>query len=287
LDLVLWNDWHVVADANTLDEHRPLRTALLGVPLRIARDKGGSISISKDDGGLVHGEVRHGFVWACLGLPAQPIIDIPELGGEAKCAVSAGAMAVYASAGRVIENFLDLAHLGYVHAGYLGAEPNTMVESYEVTGTKDGVRATRCKTYQPIRRQSKSQDFLGEYVHVEYNYIVERPYIACFEKSFADGHRFMVMYIFAQPVDEEHTVAHTLLILLDEIWDVVQMRAAQQLVFMQDKGILENQFPKRLPIGAGMEMPVRADRTSVAYRRWLADCGVTYGVIRSPMETAA
>ena len=57
------------------------------------------------------------------------------------------------------------------------------------------------------------------------------------------------------------------------------MSGFQQTIFGQDKPILENQVPKRLPLDPRAEMPVRADKSSITYRRWLAAKGVTYGTI--------
>ncbi|TIT60733.1 MAG: aromatic ring-hydroxylating dioxygenase subunit alpha, partial [Mesorhizobium sp.] len=51
----------------------------------------------------------------------------------------------------------------------------------------------------------------------------------------------------------------------------------QQTIFVQDRSILENQIPGLLPLDPGMEIPTRADLTSVAYRRWLKRHGYTYG----------
>jgi phenylpropionate dioxygenase-like ring-hydroxylating dioxygenase large terminal subunit len=60
------------------------------------------------------------------------------------------------------------------------------------------------------------------------------------------------------------------------------LRAFQQIIFMQDKPILENQRPARLPLAEGADMPIAADKSSVAYRRWLTAIGLTYGVIPAP-----
>jgi phenylpropionate dioxygenase-like ring-hydroxylating dioxygenase large terminal subunit len=51
------------------------------------------------------------------------------------------------------------------------------------------------------------------------------------------------------------------------------------LIFSQDKPILENQVPKRLPLNPRAEIPIRADAASAAYRQWLRDCGVQFGAI--------
>ena len=52
-----------------------------------------------------------------------------------------------------------------------------------------------------------------------------------------------------------------------------------QLIFSQDKPILENQLPKRLPLDPRAEIPVRSDASSLACRRWLTAQGVTCGAI--------
>ena len=72
---------------------------------------------------------------------------------------------------------------------------------------------------------------------------------------------------------------HTFMSVIDDTSSDAQIRAFQQLVSAQDKPILENQTPRLLPLDPGTETSVRADRASVAYRRWLGDLGVNYGVI--------
>ena len=53
----------------------------------------------------------------------------------------------------------------------------------------------------------------------------------------------------------------------------------QDRIFFQDKDILESQRPICLPLDPGAEFHQRADRTSLSYRRWLKDMGLTYGVV--------
>jgi phenylpropionate dioxygenase-like ring-hydroxylating dioxygenase large terminal subunit len=73
--------------------------------------------------------------------------------------------------------------------------------------------------------------------------------------------------------------AHMMLCLIDDDNSDAAMRKFQQLIFGQDKLILENQVPKRLPLDPRAETPIRADKSSVAYRRWLSKKRVAYGVI--------
>ncbi len=56
-------------------------------------------------------------------------------------------------------------------------------------------------------------------------------------------------------------------------------RAVENFLDMGHLPILENQNPKLLPLDPRAETPIRSDQASIAYRRWLTDLGVTYGVI--------
>jgi len=79
----------------------------------------------------------------------------------------------------------------------------------------------------------------------------------------------------------EWTRAHTGMCVIDVANSYESIRYFQQIIFGQDKSILENQFPKRLPLDSRAETPIRADKSAIAYRRWLAKKGLTYGVIPS------
>ena len=81
------------------------------------------------------------------------------------------------SAPRVVENFLDLAHFGFVHEGWLGSRDATSVPAYEVQMTPTGVLATGCKAVQP-----RSSVHATASAMVEYSYEVIGPYTAVLTK---------------------------------------------------------------------------------------------------------
>jgi phenylpropionate dioxygenase-like ring-hydroxylating dioxygenase large terminal subunit len=53
----------------------------------------------------------------------------------------------------------------------------------------------------------------------------------------------------------------------------------QQMIFLQDRSILENQLPARLPLDPRGEQAIAADHTSMVYRRWLRDKGLSFGAV--------
>ena len=73
--------------------------------------------------------------------------------------------------------------------------------------------------------------------------------------------------------------------LYDDESSMADMVEFQQLIF-QDRSILENQIPKRLPIDPKMEIPTRADSPR-CYRRWLKKNGALYGALTHPAEQSA
>lgn len=287
-DPILWNDWHPVAARCTLDPGRAHHTVLLHVPLVVTIDAAGTIIARRNDGAPLQQCERYGLVWVCLGTPVQPVLAIPEADEPDRPPVVVGAIGVRAAGPRVIENFLDLGHLGYVHAGYLGDDPQTRVLPYDVAplpdaGVHGGLIATRCRMYQPKASPAATEGFLVDYV-----YKVERPLATCLYKDNpVHRDRFDVIYLFVQPVTEVTSIAHPLLLCLPDGTTPAALRAFQQIIFMQDKPILENQRPARLPLYDGAELPIGADRSSVAYRRWLAAIGLRWGVITATEAAGA
>ena len=125
----------------------------------------------------------HGMLWVRLAAPEgppQPIHDLPAFAAEAEPRLrktTSGPYLVQASAPRIIENFLDMAHFGYVHEGWLGSRERPEIAPYEVTPTPHGVKATGCRAWQPrssIHAESGAQ--------VEYTYEVTAPYAAVLTK---------------------------------------------------------------------------------------------------------
>ncbi|EHK54004.1 aromatic ring-hydroxylating oxygenase subunit alpha [Allomesorhizobium alhagi] len=276
-DRVLLNDWHVVADGSALPANVPFSTCLLGVDLSISARNDGAIRIVRaDTGARVNSVQRYGFLWACLGKPERDILYIPEADEPDRHLVSGGSIAVKVSGLRAVENFLDMGHFPFIHTGWLGEEPHTEVVPYKVEITnQDEVLATECKFYQPIASPTARKGMIVDYI-----YKVIRPYtVALYKSNPLQKDRLDVITLFVQPVDEENCVAHPYLCYLKDGMDAATVRSFMQLIFAQDKPILENQVPKRLPLDPRAETPIRADAVSVYYRRWLRDRAVTYGAI--------
>lgn len=272
------DQWHVIAAVADVPSERQASTLLFGERLSYAREAGGIRVWPTGDPDLTLPVLeRFGFVWTSLGHPPADVFAIPEYAEADRFNICAGSIGVAVSAPRAIENFLDMGHFPYVHTDILGAEPHTEVKEYdvEVSDARDEILATRCRFFQPMAALSATGG-----IEVEYVYRVPHPYCAVLYKTCpTDESRSDVIAIFAQPTGEETIRAHLMLSMIDEVNTLAGMRRFQQTIFGQDKPILENQYPKKLPLDPRAETPIRADKSAIAYRRWLSHKGVNYGVI--------
>ncbi len=231
---------------------------------------------------------RYGLVWVCAGEPAGDVLPFPEYDDAQLRKVICGPYDVASSGPRIMENFLDMAHFGLVHTGILGDAQHTEVRDYRVQPFDDGsgfggangsgVLATQCFAWQP---QTNSLSHGGS--DVEYTYRVVRPLTAILTKLPQAQQEFReAISLHIQPIAEEFSRVWIILAMTNFKQSDDELRAFQDHIFLQDKPIVENQVPLRLPIAgkaAAAELSMRCDRMSEAYRRYLVGQGMRYGVV--------
>jgi phenylpropionate dioxygenase-like ring-hydroxylating dioxygenase large terminal subunit len=213
---------------------------------------------------------KYDLIWVCLGTPTKEVPHFPEWEDVSFRKVSAGPYLFKAQGPRIVENFLDVGHFPFVHAGFLGDPSHTEVGDYEVETTSDGIVARDIGVWQP------DPDGTGQPAEVKYTYMVPRPLTAHFQKTYQDQ-KFSI-FSCVTPVDDGESLAWLILALnyapqtSDE-----QLRNFQDIVSRQDIPIVESQRPELLPLDLQAELHLRSDRTAIAYRKWLAKIGLKYG----------
>ncbi len=240
---------------------------------------------------------QYGLVWVqitpAIGMVSDAGSGIPAFAAEADTQLrklNCGPYDVATSAPRIVENFLDMAHFGFVHEGWLGmrfvpgnpAQSALTIDDYKVEATPHGLLATQCRAWQPqsnVHSKSAAQ--------VEYTYEVTAPYSAVLTKvpdpsslsetKSANGYRESIA-LFICPTGSETSRVWFRLAMADFDSDDVKLQAFQHTIFMQDKPVLESQHPKRLPLDLRAELHTVADKASSAYRRHLKNIGITFGV---------
>ncbi len=213
---------------------------------------------------------RYGLVWVCLGRPDREVPEFTEWEDSSFRTVLAGPYVYRAHGPRAIENFLDVAHFPFVHAGLLGDPGQTEIGDYEVEAADGGLVAKDIPVWQP------DPDGTGRPAKVFYTYRVLRPLTASFVKVHGEN-RFSIFATVA-PVGECESLAW-LIIALNYAHDTPaeELRRFQDLVTRQDIPIVEAQRPELLPLDLQAELHLRSDRAAIAYRQWLKKLGLRYG----------
>lgn len=275
IDPDTWNRWHVVGCHDELPIDGPRATRLLGRGITVAR-RGAGAEVRLGDGKALPAQIAYGYVWTSLGTPG-PLFALPEHAEADRRNLNGCSFLVRTSPPRAIENFLDMAHFPFVHTGVLGEKDHPDVKDYDVAISPDGreVVASNCLFYQPKAAAASTGG-----AEVSYRYRVPHPWCAVLYKdSPVKPGRMDVIALFVQPCGEEEIIANLALFILDDDTPLPALRRFQQQIFVQDKPILENQMPRRLPLYPRADSPVRADRASIAYRRWLRQLGTNFGVL--------
>ncbi|MEZ5706585.1 MAG: aromatic ring-hydroxylating dioxygenase subunit alpha [Burkholderiaceae bacterium] len=226
----------------------------------------------------------NGLIWVRLAAPAADwpptLVEPPVYGpwGDAEWRqVLFGPYDIHTSAPRMVENFIDLSHFGFVHEGWLGARSHAQVETGQVEESADGLKARDCRAWQP---RGYAGDAGG--VWVDYRYEVPHPFAAILFKDAAQGDPVSNAFaLFIRPDGDERCTAWFAMALKNDPSEEETIREFQETVFSQDRPVVESQMPKRLPIGkqgSVREVHSPADRMSSAYRRYLQRLGIRLGV---------
>jgi phenylpropionate dioxygenase-like ring-hydroxylating dioxygenase large terminal subunit len=220
----------------------------------------------------------YGLVWVRL---AEGEATLPAFEAEADARLrklNCGPYDVAASAPRIIENFLDMSHFGFVHEGWLGTRDATAIDDYRVEPLPTGLRATGCKAWQPQSNLHSTKP-----AQVEYTYEVTAPYAAVLTKVPEAGSTAVQDWresiaLFICPVTPESSRVWFRLAVADFESSDEKLQDFQHTIFTQDQPVLESQRPQRLPLDLRAELHTAADKASSAYRRFLRTSGITFGV---------
>jgi phenylpropionate dioxygenase-like ring-hydroxylating dioxygenase large terminal subunit len=285
-DRVALDDWYAVAYHGEIPPGGREATRLLGYDLELARDAEGGFAcaVARPDGTRAPRpvQVRHGFVWTTLGRPAHDILALPELDEGERRFIWRGRIGVPVSGQRVLENFFDLAHFSFVHTGTLGGYDSAEVPPYEVEHREGGreLWAVGCRFFQP--RASASA---GGGADVRYDYRIPSPFVCILYKdSLVRLGRKDLIGLFIQPREEEDCVVHSFALVHDAKNSDTDILHFYHEIFAQDRMILVQQRPRRLPVGPQAERSVASDSSAIAYRRWLYASGLQFGLVRDEVR---
>jgi phenylpropionate dioxygenase-like ring-hydroxylating dioxygenase large terminal subunit len=279
-DRVALDEWYAVETAAAVTA-TPVVTRLLGQDIVCDRMPDGAPRVRErfadGFGPPLPVRERYGCLWTTLGHPNRDVLAIPEADEADRRFVPCGWVKMRTSGPRVVENFLDMAHFPFVHTDILGAEPHTEVPAYasEIRRDVDEVWATNCSFFQPRIAATETE---GDFVRLTYR--VPSPFVVMLYRVCPSApDRLDAIALFIQPMEEELCRAQPVMYLVDACSTHTALLHFEQTIFLQDRIIVENQRPLRLPLEPRNEIPTRADKSSVVYRRWLKEKGLRFGTV--------
>jgi phenylpropionate dioxygenase-like ring-hydroxylating dioxygenase large terminal subunit len=273
LDPALEHAWHPVALAAELVEGGYVQVRLLGRNWTVHR-RGGEVDADPPAWGVIE---RHGVLWIAPAEPRDDLLDVPETTDPGFTAAWLLPARSVSPAGLLADNFLDVAHLPFVHAATLGAGDEE-VPAYDVTAERGGFRSVQEQWFdnpedpavtageRPLRQRRRA------------TYRYRAPFQLVLRLEELDSGAVKTILFLLQPEDADSTRIYTCL-LLHAVGgstvipkDVVAAEVAfEESVLAEDLAQQAVMDSAGLPLLPRDELHVRADRMGVALRRALAD----------------
>lgn len=216
---------------------------------------------------------RYGMVWVCLVDEAHyPLPEFPVWEDERFDRVFLPVSDWKCSAPRRTENYMDLGHFAIVHDGLLGDVDHPEVGDHSVWREGPVLRMQLNEAYrEPITDKNASQGVGGD-VESSKAWHLFMP-LTVYLDSEVNGSRFC-LFFHPTPIGPKSTRNFTIgarnFGSIDTIHrDIVEFN---EVVYGQDKPIVESQRPEELPEDLSEELHLKGvDTLSVHYRRWLLE----------------
>lgn len=175
------------------------------------------------------------------------------------------------TAGRQLENFIDVGHFSWIHVGTFGNRSRPEVAPYEVRATPTGFRME-----YPYLASNSEASALGASTEIQrfMVYDLHLPLACRLTVDYGKGQRHCIFDI-ATPVSRRRTRIF-FFIARNFDHDVPARRLLdwENSILAEDKPIVESQRPEELPTDLSEEFHIRADRFATAYRSALKAMGL-------------
>jgi vanillate O-demethylase monooxygenase subunit len=211
---------------------------------------------------------RYGLIWVALDEPRWPLPEVPELESTSWTTVPTGPFAWHSDSSRQVENFTDFGHFPFVHPGLLGDPARPVVPPYEVETDGHILR------YEIVRPEAPNTDAFPIFANPEKDrperrsrYELHLPYTIVLRLGWG-GASGLVYFFASQPVAEDQCIGYCLVARNYNRDHPDQLVADfEDVIFNQDRRIVESQRPEKVPFDLAAELHLRFDAVAVAYRR--------------------
>ncbi|MEO0508599.1 MAG: aromatic ring-hydroxylating dioxygenase subunit alpha [Verrucomicrobiota bacterium] len=219
-------------------------------------------------------EVKYGLIWVCLsGEPKNRLPTWePEAGNPDYLRFTMGPELWDCSAGRAIENFIDNAHFSYVHRNTFGQESSATQgaeyafseNDYEMTMEFDYLAHnpddSPIEDTNQLQRHMHRTLFLPFCTRTSIGYPGGREHIIHINITPVSARRSQLIVVFTRNFDKDVPVEELL--------------AWERKILGEDRAMIEKQKPEEIPLEVSLEIHAKADKASIAFRRWLKKIGL-------------
>jgi phenylpropionate dioxygenase-like ring-hydroxylating dioxygenase large terminal subunit len=264
--------WHPVARSTEVGEVATV-VRLLGDDWQLARC-GPTVDVRRGETTSVEWAVavieRYGLVWIAPDTPLTPLVEMPEVDDDAFVTGWLVPTTARASATALIDNFCDVAHFPFVHAGTFGD-----TESHEVGELRpivDGwiarVDHEQMFTNHDDPAVERGERPLRQRRRARYTYVT--PFTATLRLDHLDAGGSTVILFAVQPVDASTCRIYTVLARdgIDQI-EMAETVAFEERVLLEDLRI-QAHLPPTVDLDPTAELHTPADRLTLTIRRLLA-----------------
>lgn len=211
----------------------------------------------------------YGLVWVALADPVAPLPSWPgkEWGDPSWRIVNAFHFQWQTSAGRAVENFMDISHFPFVHTGLLGHPARAVVEPFDLRRTEHGI-TFHIDAVEPNEVHHAAEET------VRREYSLYAPFTIHVKKSVASSPQQTIVTMIAAPTTTRSTDVY---VCIGRNYDRDPANDAQFAAFTgevmaQDQRIVESQRPEEIPVSLREELHLKVpDASGVAYRRLLGE----------------
>ncbi|MGH8872437.1 MAG: Rieske 2Fe-2S domain-containing protein [Acidimicrobiia bacterium] len=209
---------------------------------------------------------RFGLVWVALGKPSRDIPAFPddEWDDPRYRTIVSQQYQWKTSAGRAVENFMDISHFPFVHEGILGSRDNTEVQKHVVSDRNGGLYYF-LEAPEPATLHSKPGDV------IRWEYFLTGPFTIHLRKTVPSGDVTLISMA-ASPTTETTTELFLWIARNHQLdpSDDAEFIDFTHEIMEQDRLVVESQRPERIPTDLRDELHLKIpDASGIAYRRYL------------------
>ena len=209
--------------------------------------------------------------------PVYPLPELPELENTDWKVVQTGPFDWKSDSSRQVENFTDFGHFPWVHPGLLGDPERPEVPKCKVE------RKGAVLHYSIVRPEATNTDEFPVFANEDVVqperrsvYRLHLPYTIVLRLGWG-GEKGMVYFFVSQPISKNKCRGYCIIgrnYDKDEPDTVLQN--FEQVIFDQDKRIVESQRPEQVPFDFAEELHLKFDAVAMNYRKAMKAEGLSY-----------